>query len=344
MRATSSRNSTKKSIKIATIVALVVVSLLIGILFWYNLNTAPLNKNGDTKTVVIKSGSTPTQIANQLQSDKIIRNATAFRIHTKLTGVQNKLQAGTYSLSPALNVTQLTDYLVEGKSDSITITFLPGSTITQNKKVLLKAGYTHEEIEKAFNKKYTSPLFESRPADADLEGYVFGETYTFSGDTGVEEILETTFDQFYKVLGQNNLIKAYKERNFSLYQAITLASIVQREASGGEEPEIAQVFWTRLDKNIPLGSDPTYQYIADKLGIKRSTKLDNPYNTRIYPGLPPGPIANPGLPALKAVAHPASTDYLFFLHGDDDKPYFAHTLQEHEANIRNHCQKKCQLL
>lgn len=338
------RNRKKTTLKIISIILVVLIFTFMAVLFWYNFSTGPLDKSGTAKAVVIKSGSTPAEIASQLQKDKIIRSAQAFRIHAKLTGVGGKLQAGTYSLSPALTVAQVTDYLVVGRVDNFSITFLPGATLADNVKVLKETGYSDQEIEKALKKDYKSPLFAGKPAEADLEGYIYGETYAFSKSASVEDILETTFDQFYKALTQNNLIKAYKEQNLTLFQAITLASIVQREASGGEEAQIAQVFFSRLEKDMPLGSDPTYQYIADKKGIKRSIYLDDPYNTRIYKGLTPGPIATPGLAALKAVAHPADTTYLFFLHGDDDKAYFAHTFEEHENNIKKYCQKKCLLL
>jgi UPF0755 protein len=109
-------------------------------------------------------------------------------------------------------------------------------------------------------------------------------------------------------------------------------------------PQIAQVFYLRLAQSMPLGSDVTYQYIADRTGVARDPDLDSPYNTRRYAGLPPGPIATPGLKALLAVANPAQTDYLYFLSGDDDITYFGRTFQEHEANIKNHCQEKCQIL
>lgn len=338
------RDRKKVAIKIISVIALAIALLLMAMLFWYNVNTSPLDSKGQEKIIIIEKGATPSNIAKQLQDDKVIRSALAFKIHLRLTGNLNKLQAGSYSLSPAYSVSQITDYLVHGKVDNMSITFLPGATLKQNIDVLKRSGFSTEEINKALDKEYSSPLFAGKPKDSDLEGYIYGETYKFSKSATVEDVLEATFDQFYKVLTQNNLIKAYKEKDFNLFQAITLASIVQREASGGDEAEIAQVFLSRLEKNMPLGSDPTYQYIADKKGLKRSTLLDDPYNTRIYTGLPPGPIATPGLAALKAVAHPANTSYLFFLHGDDDKPYFSQTYEQHEQNIKKHCQKKCQLL
>ena len=146
------------------------------------------------------------------------------------------------------------------------------------------------------------------------------------------------------MLEQNQLQEAFAEQGLSLYEGITLASIIQREAIGGDEPQIAQVFYSRLSIGMELGSDVTYQYIADKTGVARDVNLDSPYNTRRYVGLPPGPIASPGVDALLATANPAEGDYLYFLSGDDDVTYFARTLEEHETNIREHCQQKCQII
>jgi UPF0755 protein len=127
-----------------------------------------------------------------------------------------------------------------------------------------------------------------------------------------------------------------------LYEGITLASIVQREASTpADQQQVAQVFYSRLAIGMQLGSDVTYQYIADKTGVARDPGLDSPYNTRRYTGLPPGPIAVPGSSALLAVANPAEGDYLYFLAGDDGATYFARSLAEHEANIVDHCAVNC---
>ncbi len=157
-------------------------------------------------------------------------------------------------------------------------------------------------------------------------------------------MLEHIFELYYEEVVNNNLVEGFKQQGLNLYEGITLASIIQRESIGGDEPQIAQVFYLRLSIDMPLGSDVTYQYIADKMGVTRDTNLDSPYNTRRYPGLPPGPIAVPGIAALKAAANPAEGDYLYFLSGDDDITYFSRTLEGHEQNIVEHCQKKCQII
>ena len=154
--------------------------------------------------------------------------------------------------------------------------------------------------------------------------------------------MKRTFAEYYKVVQQEKLVQGFARHNLNLYQGITLASIIQREASSPQDQkQVAQVFYSRLAIDMTLGSDVTYQYIADKTGVQRSPDLDSPYNTRRFPGLPPGPIATPGLTALQAVASPATGDYLYFLSGDDNVTYFAVTNAEHESNIVDHCKVKC---
>jgi UPF0755 protein len=222
------------------------------------------------------------------------------------------------------------------------VTFLPGATVKEDKEALVKSGYSSAEVDRAFGKVYNHPLFASKPLTADLEGYIYGETYKFNGDATVEQILTRTFDEYYQVVKENNLVNAFKKQGLTLYQGITLASIIQREVpSATDQKQVAQIFLKRYKDGMTLGSDITAYYGADKEGLSRSVATDTPYNTRIHKGLPPGPIASPGLTALQAVAHPSSGDYLYFLSGDDDITYYAKTEEEHQANITNHCQVKC---
>lgn len=325
---------------------LLLVVAAVGVIVWYNYQLgAPGSKDSPSVRLVIASGASPDKIATQLQDQGVIRSATAFDIYTRLGGVRDKLQAGSYNLSPSQSTPDIVTHLTSGKSDEFNLTFLPGGTVSAAKVGLERAGYSKAEIDAAFAKTYDHPIFEGKPSSADLEGYIYGETYNFNSDATVEQILVRTFDQFYSVVKNNDLVAKFKAQGLSLYQGITLASIIQREVpTAGDQKQVAQVFYLRLATNMTLGSDVTYQYIADKLGVPRDPRLDSPYNTRRYPGLPPGPIATPGLGALQAVANPTPGDYLFFLSGDDNKTYFARTNAEHEANVRDHCQSKCQIL
>ena len=333
----------------------VIILIASGVWVWYQIQLSPADKGNQNKVVVeIAPSTSPKAIAATLKEKGVIRNETAFGWYTRLNGSQNKLQAGTYRIAPSETTAQVVEHLVKGSVDSFSLTFYPGATLVDNvtseskridvTSVLLKAGYSKEDIASALAKQYESPLFDGKPTTADLEGYVFGETYQFTTGVTVEDILSRTFEEYYTYVQQEDLVSKFKQRGLTLYQGITLASIVQRESGGDDKAQIAQVFYSRLATDMQLGSDVTYQYIADKTGVARDPLLNSPYNTRVVVGLPPGPIATPGLASLKAVANPAAGDYLYFLSGDNDVTYYGRTLAEHEANIRNHCTNKCQIL
>lgn len=339
------RKSRKKWLFIITGVLLAILTaIFVASLAWYTHQLQPVSADAGVSRVrlTIKPGASPDMIAEQLAEKGLIRSAIAFRLYTKLGGTQNRLQAGTYSLSPAESTARIVEHLVTGKTDEFTLTFLPGATLAENRKVLLGAGYSPSEVDAALEKTYDHPLFADKPTSADLEGYIYGETYNFSTSASVEDILVRTFDEYYQAITTEKLIDGFKAQDLNLYQGITLASIIQREVRGeADEAQVAQVFLKRLREGIVLGSDVTYKYAAKRFNLVDSPLQDSEYNTRIVHGLPPGPISVPGLGALKAVAHPASGDYLYFLAGDDGVTYFAHTEAEHEANIKNHCQIGC---
>lgn len=225
----------------------------------------------------------------------------------------------------------------------------PGENIYDIKSDLIKIGYTAAEVNAAFDADYDFEMLEDRPIGASLEGYLYGETHEFYNDTTVEEILETFLSGMQNIVNENSLEVKYAARGLSLYEGITLASVVQKEAPTPEMPTVAQVFLTRLDYGIPLGSDVTVSYALDTIDPDRSTYTDNQaalsvdscYNTRLYAGLPCGPISNPGLSALLAVAEPSDTSYLYFLTGDDGMMYYSYTEAEHIQNIYSHCQDLC---
>ena len=329
---------------------------------WYRQSLQPRDASSKEHVrVLIEQGSRVTTIARLLEDKHIIRSAFAFELYTRLSSSRDQLQAGSYSLSPSESVKDIVAHLSSGKADTITLTFYPGATLrddtatpeakkTDVTTVLRRAGYSDAEINSALRASYDHPLFAGKPAGTSLEGYVYGETYTFSSDATVKEILTHTFDVFYQKIQAAGIIPALEQRGMTLYQGITLASIVQREVSGSDanvasndQRQVAQVFYTRLAQNMPLGSDVTAYYGADQIGAARSVDVDTAYNTRKHTGLTPGPIATPGLGALQAVAQPAAGDYLFFLSGDDDVTYFAHTDAEHQRNIAAHCHVKCQV-
>ncbi len=337
-------------------------------LFWYNAQLQPVDPSDTSpRSVEVKSGDSISAVGLKLKSVNLIRNQLAFEIYARLAGAN--LKASTCRLTASQSVAQIVSKLEQGCTDFKVVTFFPGATIEKPlykpagatldqtmyvKYRLANAGYTTGQVAGALSKTYSGPLFADKPASAGLEGYVFGETYYLKTDATAEDALQASFDQMYKVVQQNDLVAKFKAQDLNLYQGIIMASIVQRELNCegkpteerkqrcyGYEQTIAQVFLKRYHQGTTLGSDVTFIYAADMLGVAPAVNLDSPYNTRLYPGLPPGPIANPGELALKAVANPSNTDYMYFIAGDDGLIYFASTEAEHQANIKNHCQQLC---
>lgn len=328
-----------------TILIVLAVAACTTMFIWYQQQLQPVDTTSSNAVrVTIQSGSTPRLIASQLKQQQLIRSQTAFIVYTEISGTKGSLMAGSYTLKQSESVAEIVDHLTSGVVDEFDLTFLPGDTLANHRKRIIGAGYSAVDVDAALNKQYDHPALATKPATSDLEGYIYGETYRFASSATPEDIIVRALDELQKQIIAQNLVAKLKAQNMTLFQGITLASIVQREvSSASDSAQVAQVFYSRIKQGMNLGSDVTYHYAADKMNVARDFNLDSPYNTRKYKGLPPGPIASPGLGALKAVATPAPGDYLFFVSGDDDKTYFARTNTEHDANVAKHCLKKCLL-
>ena len=366
---TPHRRLSRNMIIILCASAIVFAMCIIGAV-WFQSQLSAVNKSdANPQKIEIKEGTTFSYVASRLHERGLIKSTIAFDIYARITGKRNAVQAGTCTLTPSETSKEILDKLTSGCHDFKSITFYPGATIEQPlykpkgstldqtlyvKNMLAKAGFSDSQIAAALGESYSSPLFADKPEGTTLEGYVFGETYYVDIDITAEKVLQKAFDQMYKVVQRNNLVDGYKAQRLNLYQGITLASVVQSELDCEDKstPErkercyqyqrtIAQIFLKRLREGMTLGSDVTFIYAANMRGIAPKVDLDSPYNTRIKPGLPPGPISSPGELALKAVANPTDTDYLFFIAGDDGLIYFAKNDAEHQKNIKNHCQVGC---
>lgn len=327
---------------------LVIASGIIGGVFYmnhrYQADLKALSVEEKRIRIVITPGQDAKAIGQHLKEKEIIRSASAFSRYVDQINAKHRLQAGTYVFSPHYSVKTITQMLVEGKVDDYNLTLAPGRRLDQIKESLIRADFDQSAVAAALKKQYTHPLLTSKPAKQDLEGYIFPDTYRLDSDTTPEELVARTLDNFYDKLDVNGLLPKLKAKGLTLHQAITLASIVQQEVSSYEEQQkVAQVFLSRLEIGMPLGADPTFRYASYKAGMPDSVNIDSPYNTRIYKGLPPGPIGNFNLSAIQAVANPSPTNYLFFVAGDDGTTYFSHTEAEHLKLKEQHCIELCKL-
>ena len=337
-------------------------------------NEKESNSVCEYQTIEISAGESVKQIANNLKQADLIRNPLAFELYARINNLHAKLKTGKYSFRKTMSARAIAKQLVNGvvSSDVFNLTILPGTNLLGDKgksqtgiiHQFRTLGYSEEEINQALTKHYDNPVLKGLYADENklsnpdipaklaLEGYLYGETYQFYNHEKLENVITTILNQFNDVVVSNQLEEKFKARGLSLREGITLASIIQKEANTEDMPGVSMVFQNRLKQGIALGSDVTATYAADITGIDRTNAtnadilaVNSLYNTRKFPGLPPGPIAVPSKAALLAVAEPDSSkaSMLYFLTGDDGLMYYSSTDAEHNQKIRDHCQKLCKV-
>ena len=288
----------------------------------------PLEENSATQKVVnIPSGTNAKEIVVVLEENEIIRkNNYTFRILTKLLKLEDQLKHGEYNLSPSMNMLKILDKLVKGEVITYKITIPEGYTCTQIAELLDKKEVAEEE---AFLKLV-------KDSEKTPEGYLFPETYEVPKKYGPENMVKTMLSNFNQIALVNKFTDKAEEIGFSLDEIIILASIIEKEAKFSEEKsKVSSVFYNRLEIGMKLQSCATIQYILEtpkEILDENDLKIDSPYNTYLYRGLPPGPICNPGLDSIIAALEPEEEDYLYFVLGENGKHIFSKTYQEHLRN------------
>jgi UPF0755 protein len=233
--------------------------------------------------------------------------------------------------------------MVNGDVAKNLLTILPGKRLDQIKQVFAKHGYSASAIEDAFNPaSYIGDrAISSLPAGASLEGYLYPDSFQKIIGTPATAIVKESLDEMSDHLNAD-IVQGFADHGLSVYQGVALASIVYQETDDPRyEPTVAQVFLKRLTADMPLQSNVTANYAADLAGVPRTINIDSPYNTYKHKGLTPGPIGNVVDSALRAVAFPSNTNYLYFIAGDDGKMHFSKTEAEHNQAIKQYCQQKC---
>jgi UPF0755 protein len=331
------------------LIVLIMLALLIGIGVygvhsWYNRNLGAVSSSQEIVYFPVTPGSSLQEIAGDLKKAGLIRNATAFETYVRGRQLYAKMQAGTYALSPSMSTPQIVDKIVKGETSKSYVTILPGKTVKQIRQTFKQAGYSDNELNVAFDPSTypDEPVVANIPPGGTLEGFLYPDTFQKDTATPAESIIRESLEEMQSHLTPD-ITAGFKAQGLNTYQGVTLASIVYQEADKpAYQPTVAQVFLSRLKQGMVLGSDVTAFYGSQHAGQGNDVTYDSPYNTRIHSGLPPGPIGNMTDSALKAVAHPSNTDYLFFVAGDDGVVHFSHTEAEHEQAAQQYCHKLCQ--
>ena len=345
------QNKKRKKVIILSVVCVFLVSILVSgfsLLKTYNKNLTAFSDDSKLSIVTIEVGSTAASIASQLEKLHLIRSATSFEWYIRTQNLRDKIKAGSFSISQSMSVKDIVELIISGKVATNLFTILPSQRLDQIQdsfvKEFTKKGYTQQQVESVFDASLYAnhPALADKPKSASLEGYLYPESFQVTADTSPQDIIKASLDQMANVL-TSDLKAGIIKQGLSVHEGVILASIIEKETSNpADKQKVAQVFLKRYKQGMMLGSDVTAYYGAAVANLTKSVLTDTPYNTRIYKGLPPGPISNIGMTSIKAVSNPASTDYLYFVAGDDGITYFSGTLKQHEALAAEHCKKLCQ--
>jgi UPF0755 protein len=316
------------------VVSVVVAAVVAGGLFWYMV-AADRSHPPASEQLVVQRGTTFDEIARQLADGGVIGNTLTFRILARLRDEDASVRAGEYRFAPHVTQNEVLHALVTGGAQvAAWITIPEGFTAEQIAARLQNGGLgSSAALRREFMQE---TLLVDGIRTKGLEGFLFPSTYLMPLGAAPEQIAALLTGQFLKELPRDAASRA-RALHVSVTQAVTVASLVEREAkSPADRPEIAAVIYNRLRLGMPLQVDATIEYALPEHKSALSfadLRIDSPYNSYVHAGLPPTPIANPGLSSLEAAFHPAKSENLYYVYCGNGRHVFAKTLAEHQANV-----------
>lgn len=323
--------------RLAAAFFMVVGIVAFGFSMYEDMVTRPRGVSGDV-VVEIKKGDTVKAMAARLYGAGVIDSPLLFQVEARLSGAGGRLRAGEYLIGKGGSVRSVIKMLIDGKMALHKITIPEGLTIRQIGEILEKGGVVSA---REFYEAAGDPavLREFGILAGSAEGYLFPDTYNFLKQTKGGEVVPVMLKTFFAKAGKSLPAEIMSDPK-KLHELVTLGSIVEKETGAESEKRlVAAVFANRLKKRMPLQSDPTVIYaLPDFDGDirKKDLSYDSAYNTYTRKGLPPGPIANPGLSSLLAALEPADADYLYFVAKNNGEHYFSATLEEHNRAVRKY--------
>ncbi len=331
-----------KSKTFLSVLAAVFVAVILGTSYMMKVqgDNSEFAKKG-SHLIVIKEGMSTGDIAQLLHNEQLVKNPDAFRQEVRFKGLGTKLKAGAYQIDGGMSNREIMELIAKGQVQYLRFVVPEGYTAVQIGKKLEYEGLGKADKFLAAAKDY-APYDYMKTDDANVvfksEGFLFPATYDFPVGITEEQVLKRLVKQFDIEVKESGIYKTVEERKLVLRDVVNMAAMVEKESVyADEQPRIAGVFLKRLEIGMPIQSDTTIQYI---LGAQKEiityadTEIQNPYNTYQNPGLPPGPIASPGISAMKAVLEPEKTDYLYFVAEKNGYHRFSKTYDEHLLAIR----------
>ncbi|MFO8043100.1 MAG: endolytic transglycosylase MltG [Alkalispirochaeta sp.] len=307
---------------------------------WHLLSTPARADDAAVSPIVIEieRGQSVRSVSRELETQELVRWAELFEGYVRLSGMAARIQAGRYSLDPSQTPRDYVEQFVSGEAiiDDIAVSIPEGWSLYDIEVYFENLGlFSRERFQQAavMQERYRDfPLLDHLEDDTILDGYLFPDTYRIFPDSTPESIVRRMITTFHDRLPPE-VVEEIRRQERSIHEILALASIVQKESATDEEmPLVAGVFWNRLQIGMRLESDATVNYVLGTNKLQPTfadTEVDHPYNTYENYGLPPGPIGNPGLPAILAAVSPAEHDFLFFLHKPDREIVPTRTFAEH---------------
>jgi len=313
-----------------------------GGLFYYQ-SSHSVSENTEPVIVNIPPGATLKQISHDLKDRSLIRSASAFRLLANIRKKQTHIQVGEYELNQAMLPIEILLAITSGKTVLHPVTIPEGYRITEIAQLLEEKDLANREnfIQEGRDAELINTL--NIPSGS-LEGYLFPETYHFNRHASERKIIRTMIDTFKQRVLTTDMLNKIKNSKMSLHETITLASLIEKETGKDEERKhISSVFHNRLRKKMHLQTDPTVIYAIQGFDgniRKKDLSIDSPYNTYRYGGLPPGPIASPGLKSIIAALNPIKSNHLYFVSRKDGSHHFSSSLKEHNRAVRKYQLRK----
>jgi UPF0755 protein len=324
---------------VAVLVAAVSIASACSWWAWQSLHRPYKGYRGAELRHEVLPGQDARSILRNLETKGVLRNATLTRLYLVYVLGDPPLRAGEYLFEAPLAAPEVLDKLIKGIVVTYPVTIVEGLTLQETAELLAMRGFGDPQ-ELLREMLVTDRISGLDPTASSLEGYLFPDTYSFAKGTSEREVVSTLVSNFLRLFERQVRPLLVPDDERTPRQIVILASIVEKEARLAEErPIIAGVYVNRLRRGIALYADPTIIYALKQEGqwdgnLRRpDLKLDSPYNTYLHAGLPPGPIASPGLASLKAAARPAEVPYLYFVSRNDGSHVFASTLAEHNRNV-----------
>jgi len=314
---------------------LALVWIVVGLIYYQA--SRPKSDSTELQVFNVIPGMTLKKVAQELSRQNLIRSASAFQAIALIQDKQKLIMVGEYNVSPSMLPVDILQLITSGKTVLYPVTIPEGYRITEIADLLEKQNLADKDI--FFKQTKNMELIKGTPVDS-LEGYLFPETYHFGKFTPEANIVKKMVETFKERALKQDFLKRAKEMGFSYHEIITLASLIEKETGkDSERKQISSVFHNRLKRNMRLQTDPTVIYAIENFDgniRKRDLKIDSPYNTYRYRGLPPGPIASPGLKSIIAALYPAKSRNLYFVSRQDGSHQFSATLNEHNRAVQKY--------